>query len=163
MRSILFLPPLSQISGGLANLCQTARDLRELNYDVALVCPDDNAVALSDMRKSEFAFLPWNKLPPSPSDIWIIPESCPNALSPGIRQGASARPAKPIRVAWMPRKNKAMAEQIHCPNGKNNRRQLYARSENARIGKPMGESDGRLVNRIPSHNMLHGSIRALRA
>jgi hypothetical protein len=173
---VLFVPPLSRLSGGLANLYQTARDLRELGHTVALVCPDSKTAAFGEMEEAGFTVLPWKDLALSPSDLWLVPESWPNALGPGIRQGAAAvvyaqswnfllttlpagvrwrqlpvrfiavshpvawfmteilelkvegllppalhpaffaaretRPESPIRIAWMPRKNKALAEQI---------------------------------------------------
>ena len=176
MRSVLFIPPLDRMSGGLANLYQLARDLRELGHDVALVCPGNKAAAFDGMEKDGFAALPWEGLRLSPSDLWLVPESWPNALGPGISRGAAAvvyaqswnfllttlpagvrwrqlparfiavsrpvawfmeevlelkvegllppalhpafptvedaRPAKAVRVAWMPRKNKALAEQV---------------------------------------------------
>ena len=176
MRSVLFIPPLSRMSGGLANLYQTARDLRELGHEVALVCPGKAAAAFSEMEQEGFLALPWKELKLSASDLWVVPESWPNALAPGIRQGASAvvyaqswnfllttlpsgvrwlqlparfiavsrpvawfmeevlelkvegvlspalypafltvaenRPIRPVRVAWMPRKNRALAEQV---------------------------------------------------
>lgn len=176
MRSVLFIPPLARMSGGLANLYQLARDLRGLGHDVALVCPGDKAAGFSDVKEEGFAVLPWEGLRLFASDLWLVPESWPNALGAGLNQGAAAvvyaqswnfllttlppgvrwkqlpvrfiavsrpvawfmeqvlelkvegflpptlhpafsavadaRPANAVRVAWMPRKNKALAEQI---------------------------------------------------
>lgn len=176
MRSVLFIPPLSRMSGGLANLYQVARDLRDLGHDVALACPGDKAWGFAEMGQEGLAVLPWENLQLSASDLWLVPESWPNALSPGIVMGAvpvvyaqswnfllttlpdgvqwrqlpvrfiavsrpvswfmesvlqvkvegivppaldplfagqeDARPDRLVRVAWMPRKNRALAEQV---------------------------------------------------
>ena len=164
------------MSGGLANLYQIAEDLRELGHEVALVCPGNKAAAFEEMETKGVTVLPWEGLTLSSSDLWMVPESWPNALGPGLSQGAVAvvyaqswnfllttlpagvrwrqlparflavsrpvawfmeevlelkvagllppalhpafpteketRPAKPVRVAWMPRKNRALAEQV---------------------------------------------------
>ena len=176
MRSVLFIPPLSRMSGGLANLYQLAQDLRDLGHEVALVCPGNKAAAFDEMMRQGFTGLSWEALTLSSSDLWLVPESWPNAIGPGLNQGASAvvyaqswnfllttlpagvrwrqlpvrflavsrpvawfmeevlevkvagilppslhpsfleaketRLGKSVRIAWMPRKNRALAEHI---------------------------------------------------
>ena len=176
MRCALFIPPLTRMSGGLANLYRIADDLRALGREVALVCPGNKAVGFTEMVQRGFAAPPWEGLTLDPSDLWLVPESWPNAMPPGLIQNVptvvyaqswnfllttlpdgvswkqlpvrflavshpvawfleevlgvrvsgllppaldpafsgagAARPARPVRVAWMPRKNKALAEQI---------------------------------------------------
>ena len=176
MRSVLFIPPLTRMSGGLANLYRIAVDLRDLGHEVALVCPGNKAVGFSEMLQQGFAAPPWEGLTLDPADLWLVPESWPNAIAPGILHhvptlvyaqswnfllttlpdgvrwkqlpvrfiaashpvawfleevldvrvsgllppaldpaflsAGEARSAGPVRVAWMPRKNKALAEQV---------------------------------------------------
>ena len=179
MRTVIFIPPLPRMSGGLAVLYQLAERLREAGLPVALCSPRDAAPGLREYAAAGGELVPWGNagkaLKLSPEDCWLTPEGWPNALAPGLEAGArclvyvqnwaylvSAMPAglrwrdlplsflavshpvawfltemldlplagivrpmldaelfrplpKPddrVRVAWMPRKNKALAEQI---------------------------------------------------
>ncbi len=174
-RTVFFLPPLSRMSGGLATIYATARDLAGLGREVALCAPGGSAPGLEQAKAEGFALLPWEDLHLSPSDLWCVPESWPNALAPGIKAKArslvyaqswtylltalpedvhwrqlpvdflavsvsvahflrkvlgveplgtlppalapiffreNTAPEQPVRIAWMPRKNRALAEQI---------------------------------------------------
>lgn len=185
MRTVFFIPPLSAMSGGLANILALASDLAGMGRRVALTCPG-TAVGLPETLAQSgrgLEALPWEGLALTPEDLWVVPESWPNAISPGVNSGArtliyaqswnfllttlpagvrwkqlpvrylavsrpvawfmesvldlrvegvlppavnpvffeaaSKRPKErqrhtgtPVRVAWMPRKNRALAEQI---------------------------------------------------
>ena len=182
MRTVFFIPPLSRMSGGLANIFAMAADVAGLGYSVAVTCPGE-AAGLREMlerEKTRIPLLPWDSLELTPEDVWGVPESWPNALAPGVNCGARtvvyaqswnfllttlpagvrwqqmpvtflavSRPVawfmerilelrvagvlppavhplffapraaeltlagkRPVRVAWMPRKNRALAEQV---------------------------------------------------
>ena len=184
MRTVLFIPPLPRMSGGIAVLYQLANRLRELGHDCRFATTNPDAPGLAEQREKGFAVLP---LPTSgngagtpfpgmgPEDAYVVPEGWPNALAPGLKASMRClvyvqnwayllpalpenvrwaslpvsflavsqpvawflkdvlhlpvagivRPAldreryipgdksgKTIRIAWMPRKNKALGEQI---------------------------------------------------
>ena len=185
MRTVFFIPPLHSMSGGLANIFAVAVELADMGHKVALTCPGE-AAGLADVLNhgaGNIALLPWEGLHLAPGDVWVVPESWPNALTVGVNSGAEtvvyaqswnfllttlpagvrwkqlpvrylavSRPVAwfmesvlhlrvegivppavnpvffarsggahpiekpsgtgPVRVAWMPRKNKALAEQI---------------------------------------------------
>lgn len=175
MRTVFFLPPLSRMSGGLAVVYDTARGLAALGYEVALCSPGNAAPGFAQALEAGFAAVSWEKPDLSPTDLWCVPESWPNALAPGLNAGCRTvvyaqswtyllttlpqgvrwkqlpvtflavsepvahflrrvlevepagvlppapalefyrpnhSPDRPIRIAWMPRKNRALAEQI---------------------------------------------------
>ena len=179
MRTVIAIPPLPRVSGGLAVLYQLAARLRELNLPVALASMQADAPLLAQHAQAGFSVLPWGRagegMELTPDDRYLVAEGWPNMLAPGLNakahnlvyvqnwaylfsalpQGvrwqdlpvsflavsqpvawfmeqfgglnatATLRPAldsalfrpgpKPggsVRIAWMPRKNKALAEQI---------------------------------------------------
>ncbi|MDR1686557.1 MAG: glycosyltransferase [Desulfovibrio sp.] len=174
MRTVFYIPPLRKTSGGLANIYETARDVRALGGEVALSGPDRSVPGLEDTCGEGLPFLPpGSRL--SSEDLWCAPESWPSGLHAGTASGARVlvyvqswiftlkslpggvpwsrlpfsfiavsrpvaeflqrvhgiacrdmlppavddvffrepeRPGGRVRIAWMPRKNKAMGESI---------------------------------------------------
>lgn len=183
MRTVFFVPPLKQMSGGLANIYSVVRNLCALGGEVALMGPFNEAPglseALADIPGREPEILPWGT-PLLSTDLWCIPESWPNAMTVGVHAGAdvlvyvqnwvymlgilpkgiqwsslpleyvavstpvawflqevlaletrdilppvvdeiffrpSEQPSSHVRIAWMPRKNRALGEQAqHVAN-----------------------------------------------
>lgn len=172
MRVVFFIPRLSAMSGGLANIYEVARNLRSLGKEVALMGPSPETPGLAEAIRDGCTTLPWGQRLDA-SDIWCVPESWPNALAFGgeaqslvyvqswshmlgnLPEGVlwkrlparfiavsrpvawflrevthvtvealvppvvdavffqpGARPEGRVRVAWMPRKNRALAEQM---------------------------------------------------
>ena len=184
MRTVLAIPSLPRMTGGIAVLYQIADRLRECGHDVALT-GGDAAPGLAAQCARGVAVLPWNEvrgnIGPSvlrADDIFLIPEGWPNMMAPALAAGAhivvyvqnwaylySALPqgafwrdlpvrflavshpvaqfmaeteklsvravvrplidrdifhpaqaaagqGKVVRIGWMPRKNKALAEQV---------------------------------------------------
>lgn len=172
MRTVFFIPPLRQSSGGLENIYAVASCLAKLGRDIALMCPSE-APGLDKARTDGVAILHWGAALRT-SDTWCIPEGWPNAMTPGVDAGArvvvyaqnwvymlgtlpdgvqwrqlpleylsvsrpvawflretlnitpagllppkvddvffsmGTKPSNRVRVAWMPRKNRALAEQ----------------------------------------------------
>ncbi len=163
------------MSGGLASLYSLAALLRKSGRPVALTSPGAKAAGFAEAAEGG-EVLPWEGLRLERGDIWLVPESWPNAISTGVQAGArtlvyaqswnfllttlpqgvrwkqlpveylavsdpvawfmrtvlelpvlgvlppvvhpaffaagenARRPADRVRVAWMPRKNRALAE-----------------------------------------------------
>ncbi|MDR2605624.1 MAG: glycosyltransferase family 1 protein [Desulfovibrio sp.] len=174
MRTVFYVPPLRKMSGGLANIYETARDVRALGGEVALCGPDRSVPGLEEACGEGATLLsPGSRL--SPSDLWCAPESWPSGLHAGTASGARVlvyvqswifmlkplpggvpwsrlpfsyiavsrpvteflrrvhgiscrdvlppavddvffrdpeRPGDRVRIAWMPRKNRALGESI---------------------------------------------------
>lgn len=87
MRTVFFIPALSKMSGGLANIYTVARNLRNLGRDVALMSPSPNAAGFTQAEAEGFAVLPWGSAL-NASDTWCVPESWPNAIPVGLNAGA---------------------------------------------------------------------------
>ncbi|SBW03102.1 conserved hypothetical protein [uncultured delta proteobacterium] len=186
MRTVVAIPPMPRMTGGIAVFYQIAARLRELGREVVLT-GDADAPGLKEQADDGFAVLPWDAVWDAASgrkgapflretDILFIAEGWPNMMAPALAakartlvyaqnwayvfsalpEGASwdklpatflavshpvarfvedmaklplagvVRPAidgsrfrpeprdtaKTVRIAWMPRKNKALAEQI---------------------------------------------------
>ncbi len=127
MRTVIFIPPLSRMSGGLATLYAVAGELRALGHEVALTCPGGKAAGFAEAGQAAagtgnaggagrgaalsgetastpaeagnvreaanagdapWPVLPWEGLELRSSDLWLVPESWPNAIGPGVRAGA---------------------------------------------------------------------------
>ncbi|MDR3176909.1 MAG: glycosyltransferase family 1 protein [Desulfovibrio sp.] len=87
MRTVFYVPPLKRMSGGLANIRETAADIRNLGGEAALMGPNPAGVFADEARKAGLSFIPWGeKL--EPSDVWCVPESWPSSLAPGLQCGA---------------------------------------------------------------------------
>lgn len=177
MRTVIFIPPLPRMSGGLAVLYQLARLLAEQGRETALTSslPPEEVPGLKEVLAEGFTLLPWPKPGLRPDDCYVTPEGWLNALAPGLEAGARCvvyvqnwsfllsglptgvdlkklplsfiavshpvacflesmlelpvvgiippavdtqrfrpgeKPCDHLRVAWMPRKNKAMGEEI---------------------------------------------------
>ena len=173
MRTVFFIPPLKQMSGGLANIYAVAQCLRELGGDTALQALASGTPGLDEAVAAGLTLLPRNA-PLGPGDMLCIPEGWPNAMAPALDGGAKvtvyaqnwvymlgtlpndvrwldlpvgylavsrpvaaflraalgveargilpplvhddffispARPGDRVRIAYMPRKNRAIAEQ----------------------------------------------------
>lgn len=181
MRTVIAIPPMSRMTGGIAVLYQVAARLRECGHEVTLAGVAD-APGLAAEAARGCAVLPWEALAAGPEnflrqeDVFVAAEGWPNMLAPALAarsrilvyaqnwayvfsalpEGVSwralpvaflavsepvgrfvgemaglplagcvrpsidaslFRPAqvedsRTVRVAWMPRKNKALAEQI---------------------------------------------------
>lgn len=182
MRNVFFIPPLSKLSGGLANIYDLASALAGQGREVILCPMREGAPGLEEMIRAGLAVRDWADCPLGPGDVWCVPEGWPNALLKGVEAGArpvvyaqnwaymlgvlpegvgwrdfarnsglrflavsepvawfmravlglevekilppvvrecffrsgetSERPAGVVRIAWMPRKNPALARQI---------------------------------------------------
>jgi hypothetical protein len=87
MRTVFYVPPLEKMSGGLANIYETADDVRILGGEVALSGPDRSVPGFEEAIRGGLPFLsPGGRL--SPSDLWCAPESWPSALLAGMESGA---------------------------------------------------------------------------
>lgn len=173
MKTAIFLPPLTQVSGGFAVLLRIGEHLAHLGHDVCVVPREPIDIP------SHLPCILWNDLQLDHNTLWLVPEGWPTALLPGLTaqarcvlyvqnwaymlsnlpEGAHwerlpvrflavsdpvrwfvremlgletpvlrpgidiqlfyppqrnpAAPVRgPIRIAWMPRKNKALARQI---------------------------------------------------
>lgn len=182
MRTIIAIPPLARMSGGIAVMYQLADRLRELGKEVVLTGMDTGP-GLRERAEAGDSVVPWQALSRardkavlSAQDIFLIPEGWPNMAAPALNVGArllvyvqnwaylfsglptgisweslpvsflavsqpvaqyvsnvaqlplcgivrpmcdasffyprQCKDKKTIRVAWMPRKNKGLAEQI---------------------------------------------------
>lgn len=87
MRTIFVIPPLRQLTGGLTNIYTIAGLLAGLGRDVALTGPSPEAAGLADAAAHGLPWLPWGEAPLA-SDIWCVPESWPNAMTPGLQAKA---------------------------------------------------------------------------
>ena len=179
MRTLIFFPPLSWVSGGMAVLIDTALYLLESGHDVSLVTLEPFPGL--DKLAPGVPVVAWRALNLRQSDVWLVPEGWSNSLAPGLKAGArcisyvqnwafvhgqlpqgvhweqlkvdflavshpvawfmaqttgilppivrpgierkrfysperdaTEPPRGPVRIAWMPRKNKAMASQTRA-------------------------------------------------
>jgi glycosyltransferase involved in cell wall biosynthesis len=72
-------------------LYATIAALRSLGHEVALTCPGEKAAGLEEFlaeMRGQVGLLPWPVSVLGPRDLWLVPESWPNALAPGIQAGA---------------------------------------------------------------------------
>lgn len=88
MRTVIFIPPLSWVSGGLAAIYRLALALHELGYALSLTSTTRNVPGLANLLERGIGFLPWQGLKLNRSDLWLVPESHPNALAVGLHGGA---------------------------------------------------------------------------
>ncbi|GHV52756.1 hypothetical protein FACS1894206_02140 [Deltaproteobacteria bacterium] len=187
MRTIIALPPVSRMTGGIAVLYQLSARLRECGHE--LVLTGASAVpGLAQAAQSGFPVIPWDAVRDKteggrlcPDDIFVIAEGWPSMMAPALsansrvlvyaqnwsyvfsalpegvllhtlplsflavshpvahfigdmaglpltgiirpcidpslfhpftREASEAGRPSPVRVAWMPRKNKGLAEQV---------------------------------------------------
>lgn len=94
MRTIIAIPPLPRMTGGIAVLYQVADRLRECGRETVLT-GDAAAPGLAARREVGDAVLPWEsvcgKSGPSalrPDDIFLIAEGWPNMAAPAFAAGA---------------------------------------------------------------------------
>lgn len=85
MRSVFFVPPLNNMSGGLSNIYDLAELLAECGHEVALCHMDKGAPGLEGIDLPRLA---WNGLKLSKNDLWCVPEGWPSVLAPGADMGA---------------------------------------------------------------------------
>ena len=182
MRTVIAIPPMPRMTGGIAVLYQMAGRLRECGYEVALAGAAE-APGFAEQAARGFTLLPWETLAPRrgsgalrPDDVLVAAEGWPNMTAPALAaksrvlvyaqnwayvfsalpEGISwhtlpvsflavsqpvahfveamaklplagivrpsidtalfrpgpAKTSRLVRIAWMPRKNKALAEQI---------------------------------------------------
>lgn len=85
-RIFIFLPPLRGVSGGLAVLGDTARDLRDLGREVVLVLREAGATPLA--LPAGLPVVTLSRAGLAADDTYLVPEGWPNALAPGLAAGA---------------------------------------------------------------------------
>ncbi|MEA4855829.1 MAG: glycosyltransferase family 1 protein [Solidesulfovibrio sp.] len=85
-RIFIFLPPLRGVSGGLAVLGDTARDLRALGREVVLVLREAGATPLA--LPAGLPVVTLSRAGLAADDTYLVPEGWPNALAPGLAAGA---------------------------------------------------------------------------
>ena len=88
MRTVLFIPPLPKMSGGLATLYRLAVCLHEQGREVCLSSLKDEVPGMGQVLGMGIPFLPWQGLRLGPDDLWLVPESHPNAIATGTSAGA---------------------------------------------------------------------------
>lgn len=86
-RTLIFLPPLRTVSGGLAVLTGLARELAALGETVGLVLHDPNHPPVPDLPPG-LPVHPLTRPEMVPDDRYLVPEGWPNALAPGLAAGA---------------------------------------------------------------------------
>lgn len=87
MRVVFFIPPLKQMSGGLANIYTVAACLRELGGNAALQASAPNTPGLAECLKAGVPLLAADERL-GPEDILCIPEGWPGAMAPALEAGA---------------------------------------------------------------------------
>lgn len=85
-RTLVFLPPLRTVSGGLVVLVETAVLLAELGETVAFVLHDPVRPPLP--LPPGLPVVPLASPGLEPGDRYLVPEGWPNALAPGLKAGA---------------------------------------------------------------------------
>lgn len=94
LRTVIFIPPLPRITGGMAVLLQIAAHLQASGQSVELALREASPSLLEAVQ----AALPpglacldcrnWNDLQLQPGDCWLIPEGWPQALLVGLQAKA---------------------------------------------------------------------------
>jgi hypothetical protein len=84
VKTHIFLPPLPRYSGGLAVLRRLGVVLRNAGFPVCFVLREVSPSAGEDGVET----LLWRDMRLHAEDIWLTPESWPNALLPGLNAGA---------------------------------------------------------------------------
>ena len=88
MRTVLFIPPLPKMSGGLVTLYRLAVCLHEQGREVCVSSLKDDVPGMEQVLDRGIPFLPWQSLRLGPYDLWLVPESHPNAIATGTSAGA---------------------------------------------------------------------------
>ena len=85
MRTIIAIPPMPRMTGGIAVLYQVAERLRELGGEVVLAGANE-APGLAAKEKDGFPVLPWEKLAKElrKEDTFVIAEGWPNMAAPAL-------------------------------------------------------------------------------
>lgn len=83
MRAVWYVPPLGKLSGGLANIYETAANMRAIGLEAALTGPKPDAPGYAEARRAGLPALDWGA-PFAPGDIFIVPESWPNVIARGL-------------------------------------------------------------------------------
>ncbi|MDO5484664.1 MAG: glycosyltransferase family 1 protein, partial [Desulfovibrionaceae bacterium] len=94
MRTIIAIPPLARMSGGVAVLYQLADRLHELGKEVVFTGVD-TAPGLRERAAAGDRVIPWQCLADADGDsalcahdLFLIPEGWPNMAAPPLRIGA---------------------------------------------------------------------------
>lgn len=90
MRTMIFLPPLPRMTGGLAMLLRLGGFLARAGYDVSFVARTQTSWMEEGVLPPGVPLVWWNgdNLPLDPEDIWLVPEGWPHGLLPGLRAQA---------------------------------------------------------------------------
>lgn len=78
MKTVIFLPPLPRVSGGLAVLLQVGEHLARQGHDVCFALREAMPLPTS------VPYFPFDAVTLTPDDLWLVPEGWPNALAPGL-------------------------------------------------------------------------------
>ena len=83
MQTVFFIPSLPRMTGGLANTYAIIKQLISLGHPVSVTCPG-TAPLLNTLADFGVTIINWKSITLAPDDIWIVPESWPNAISIGV-------------------------------------------------------------------------------
>lgn len=87
MRTVIFIPPLPRITGGMAVLLRIAEHMHASGQPVCLALREANA-ALQAALPPQVPCLPWDNMCLTAEDCWLTPEGWPNALLAGLQAKA---------------------------------------------------------------------------
>lgn len=87
LRTVIFIPPLPRISGGLAVLLRVAEHLHQGGHKVHLALRE-STTGLRAALPPQVPCLEWDHLNLCPNDCWLVPEGWPNALLMGLQAQA---------------------------------------------------------------------------
>lgn len=87
LRTLIFIPPLPRLSGGMAVLLRVAEHLHCGGHSVHLVLRESTD-SLRAALPQHLSCLDWGELHLAPEDCWLTPEGWPNALLMGLQAKA---------------------------------------------------------------------------
>lgn len=88
MKTAIFLPPLSRVSGGLAVLIQVGEHLARQGREVCFVPRETSSVSNIMALSTGVPIAAWEEAPLNSRCLWLVPEGWPNALARGLSAGA---------------------------------------------------------------------------
>ncbi|MFP4084674.1 MAG: glycosyltransferase family 1 protein [Desulfonatronovibrio sp.] len=86
LRTIIFFPPVKNITGGMQVLLQIAGQLRELDHEACFYLWEKGHAGF--LENLGFDVFTGNKIKLESDDVFLVPEGWPNVLSQGINSGA---------------------------------------------------------------------------
>lgn len=94
LRTVIYIPPLPRITGGMAVLLQIAAHLQASGQPVALALREASPALQTALQAALPPGVPcldcrnWDDLHLQPGDCWLCPEGWPTALLAGLQAGA---------------------------------------------------------------------------